>query len=322
MTNSANPHLDPELLSAFAEGALPPHERQQCLAHLAECPRCREIAFLSSVPETVPAPKKRSWLFGPIPALAGSLAAVSIIILTVLWHHPSQLPQQVAPVRTESTKVEPTPPPPPSPQVATAAARPPVAFAPQQQSLSPPVPVPPVETAGEIKGSVTDATGAAVPNATVTIQPPTGSTTTTAKTDTKGKFIAKMPAGRYSVNVESPGFERAKTEVEVKPQETAQADTALKVGSAAQSVEVLAAAPMPFPGNPIKTVLNGNIVLSLDATGNLRLTKDAGKSWKPVKPKWKGRVTDISVASGAFQITTDSGEVWTSENGTRWKLKK
>ena len=42
-------HPDAESLNAFAEQALPAVERQQVLAHLAACARCREVVFLAQV---------------------------------------------------------------------------------------------------------------------------------------------------------------------------------------------------------------------------------------------------------------------------------
>jgi hypothetical protein len=41
------PHPDPDLLSAFAEKALPERERGQILAHLGECVDCRQIVFFA-----------------------------------------------------------------------------------------------------------------------------------------------------------------------------------------------------------------------------------------------------------------------------------
>lgn len=40
-------HPDADQLSAFAEHVLPDHERLETLAHLAECPDCREIVFIT-----------------------------------------------------------------------------------------------------------------------------------------------------------------------------------------------------------------------------------------------------------------------------------
>lgn len=79
-------HPDADSLSAFAEGVLPEHERLDCLAHLAECSRCRDIVYLAQnafaedpVPNLVadPAPFWKRW-FAPLPVLAAAVAAVLI----------------------------------------------------------------------------------------------------------------------------------------------------------------------------------------------------------------------------------------------------
>ena len=79
-------HLDADSLNAFAEGVLPEHERAQCLAHLAECTRCRDIVFLAQdvpvsprAPIPVPISARRRWLH-PMPLLAAA-AAVCVAIL-------------------------------------------------------------------------------------------------------------------------------------------------------------------------------------------------------------------------------------------------
>ena len=55
MTQTFQPgqHPDADQLSAFAEHALPPHEQQQLLAHIADCSDCRALVFLAQ--EAVPA---------------------------------------------------------------------------------------------------------------------------------------------------------------------------------------------------------------------------------------------------------------------------
>jgi outer membrane biosynthesis protein TonB len=73
-------HPDADSLSAFLEGVLPEHERAQCLAHLAECSRCREIVFLA---QNVPvAPARQRW-FRPMPLLAA--AAMVCVALLGAW---------------------------------------------------------------------------------------------------------------------------------------------------------------------------------------------------------------------------------------------
>src|ERR1700722_6990224 len=76
-------HPDADQLTAFAEHALPLHEREQTLAHLAVCGDCRQIVFLaqSAAPDEVaqiaPATTRRPWFSGwnllwpAVAALAG-----------------------------------------------------------------------------------------------------------------------------------------------------------------------------------------------------------------------------------------------------------
>ena len=82
-------HLHPDIdsLNAFVEGVLQEDERLQCLAHLAECDRCREVVFLAQEPRSVavaprPAFSWRRW-FAPIPVLAAT--AVVCIALVAIW---------------------------------------------------------------------------------------------------------------------------------------------------------------------------------------------------------------------------------------------
>ena len=81
-------HLDADSVNAFVEGVLPEHERDQCLAHLAECARCRDIVFLAQdVPVSSAAPipipisisAHHRW-FQPM-ALLGLAAAVCVAII-------------------------------------------------------------------------------------------------------------------------------------------------------------------------------------------------------------------------------------------------
>lgn len=57
--HQGKPHPDPDLLTAFAEGALLERERRQLLDHLAVCAECREVLFVAAeaAPETAAAPK-------------------------------------------------------------------------------------------------------------------------------------------------------------------------------------------------------------------------------------------------------------------------
>lgn len=80
-------HPDADQLSAFAEHALPPHEQQQTLAHLATCADCRAIVYLAQ-PEFAELPQpvvvRKPWFAGwNLLALPAVLALAAMVLVTV-----------------------------------------------------------------------------------------------------------------------------------------------------------------------------------------------------------------------------------------------
>ncbi len=98
---------------------------------------------------------------------------------------------------------------------------------------------------GTITGTVTDESGAVVPNAAVTITNTlTGVVARTVQTNSSGVYVAEaLPVGTYQVAVEAAGFERSiRTGIALNVADRLGADFALKVGAVTQSVEVKAEA--------------------------------------------------------------------------------
>src|SRR4051794_22053843 len=99
---------------------------------------------------------------------------------------------------------------------------------------------------GTIRGVVTDATGATVPDATVTIKNVNTGLTQTVKTSADGVYsVLYLPAGNYTVTTEKAGFRKAETTgIDVHVATVSSVDVTLAVGGVDQSVEVTAAAPL------------------------------------------------------------------------------
>ena len=81
-------HPDADQLSAFVESALPAHEREQTLAHLAACPQCRAVVALSmplaeEPAKLLPKPVRSRWFSGWNLAWSAALAMTSAILLTI-----------------------------------------------------------------------------------------------------------------------------------------------------------------------------------------------------------------------------------------------
>ncbi len=99
---------------------------------------------------------------------------------------------------------------------------------------------------GEITGTVADATGAVVPEASVVVvQQDTNTSYKTVSTSAGVFAFPTLPIGQYRVTVEKQGFKSSvSNNVSVTPGGSANLNVKLEVGAASQSVEVTAAAAM------------------------------------------------------------------------------
>jgi len=99
---------------------------------------------------------------------------------------------------------------------------------------------------GSIVGTVTDASGAAVSGATVTISDQNKGTKVVATTNESGNFSrGQLTSGTYTVEVESRGFRKAVSrDVTVNVDQTARVDVGMQVGEVTQEIEVSAVAPL------------------------------------------------------------------------------
>jgi hypothetical protein len=90
-----------------------------------------------------------------------------------------------------------------------------------------------------ISGTVTDATGAVLPGAKVTVTQKNTSTTRTIVTNGTGQFnVTSIPPATYSVEVEAQGFKRYVQDVVLLADQIRDMDIHLQVGEASQQVTV------------------------------------------------------------------------------------
>ncbi len=95
-------------------------------------------------------------------------------------------------------------------------------------------------SSGRISGNVTDAGGAAVPNATVTVTDPSTNFSRTVNTDDSGFYtVTSLPVGTYSVQVEMQNFKKAfRKENVVSSDSRLTVDVTLEVGEFSEVVVV------------------------------------------------------------------------------------
>ena len=119
---------------------------------------------------------------------------------------------------------------------------------------------------GSIFGTVTDASGAVVPNATVTVSNPAKGVSVSAQSDSSGEYrVQHLIPDTYNVTAEATGFSKKTTENVVVYADTApKVDIALVIGSASNTVTVSADAPLlQTEHTDVNTILNERAVETL-----------------------------------------------------------
>jgi Carboxypeptidase regulatory-like domain/TonB dependent receptor len=119
---------------------------------------------------------------------------------------------------------------------------------------------------GSIFGTVTDSSGAVVPNAQITITDVAKGTTTTVQTDASGQYrVQHLIPDTYSVSVEASGFKKATQDSVIVYADTApKVDISLAPGSTQESITVSSAAPLLQSDHvDVNTILNERAVQTL-----------------------------------------------------------
>ncbi len=128
---------------------------------------------------------------------------------------------------------------------------------------------------GTITGTVTDAQGAAVPNAKVTIVEDTTRVSYDTQTNASGSYTRPLlNPGTYTVTVEAAGFQKAEQKgVLVNPAEPVAVNMTMTVGNVNQTIEVTAVAPLLQTETPaLGANLNSSQVTELPLGGQRTFT--------------------------------------------------
>lgn len=162
---------------------------------------------------------------------------------------------------------------------------------------------------GQIAGNVTDASGAAVPGATITITNVGTQAVKTALSDGSGFFIqTNLPIGDYSVEIAKGGFRGEKrTGLSITADAHVSADFQLAVGAASETVTVSAA-----PGETLNTT-SGELAHVIDTkqVENLPLN---GRNYIQLITLIPGSVV---TNPDVFAVTTSLSSVNQTSNGNR-----
>ena len=128
---------------------------------------------------------------------------------------------------------------------------------------------------GNIQGTVSDSTGAALPKATVTVRNlDTGATVSTETTDAGLYSAPNLPPGRYALTVEAPNFKKYVREgVTVPTGTTVTLDIQMQLGMVSENVVVSAdASQLESATSDIGSTVQSSLVanLPLEVSGTIR----------------------------------------------------
>ncbi len=257
-------HPDADQLSAFIEHALPAHEQEQTLAHLAICPHCRSVVALSmpaveELPKPHLEPVRRPWLSGWNLVWPAAAALAALVLVGIYIRKGAILPGDVMrPTQTAASQ-------PP----ATSTQMPPDAALkqPTQLAQTPQVPRPRQQATGR-KLQQLPSLGPGGATVRGGVVPPQSSTTASV-------------AG-------------ASQPIQTEP--------AVINGNAApdQALLILMNHPLPSGLRALSTAANARQAVAIDANHTLFFSDDAGAHWNVISPQWQGHALKVELVSPAY----------------------
>ena len=193
-----------------------------------------------------------------------------------------------------------------------------------------------------ITGTVLDPSGAAIAGAVITAMDTKNGNSKTTVADGAGKFqLTDLPPDQYRVVVASTGFAQSEQRLTLQPKQNQQLQVQLNVGTAAESVEVTAAATTVNTSSSELSTTTRNVtaLMQLAAAnpqyivapdkkvgwrvgdgGKIERTTDHGKTWKEqtsgvtsdlkTGSATSGKVCWIVGKAGTILLTSDGGKHW------------
>jgi hypothetical protein len=300
-------HPDADQLNAFVEHALPAHEQEQTLAHLALCPACRQIVALSLPPAAEsPAPQLEStrkyWFFRWPFAWAG-IPAVAALVLFIIFirNGPTTARQTSAPTQMAATR-------PPASLVAPATPRISAAASNDQQPATTLTRRNSAQTALQLhqKRAVASANQ---PQMEALQQPGRGASSgaiggvlggiaSQSPQLQVGKAVSQPVPAPPATTVNNAASVSVGGPVANVPQPASIADALTINGRALDRAQNALSTQSPLPSHlaVLSMAASAHQRLAIDLRNQLFLSNDDGRHWKAVPPQWKGRAVTIALA--------------------------
>jgi len=326
-------HPDADQICAFVEQALPSHEREQVLGHLAVCPECRAVIALSQPPaeesaKPLSSPRRRPRWAGWALAWPAAAALAAIAVFAVYLHRASIGPE--APGANQIAKSNQPAPQTPIGQLAAHSAEPAGRDSQAQVTANSPAPFAGATAAKSrqsFDAAITDRGAEALParardvdssNALAQSSPGPAAEASSKKLKLGAAPSMRMTSGvggglGYGTGANSSGvagtYSQDSQAKAVAVQPSVQSNETVLAGSAPpiqtesanfdlrQNQMQNAQLKHPLPSRlPVLSIANQTSrIVAIDTSNEVFLSKDEGKHWRPVQAQWAGRAVRAGV---------------------------
>ena len=332
-------HPDADQLTAFAEHVLPAHERQQMLAHLAACARCRGVVLLAQeevaeAPETVVS-LPRPWFAGWKLWVPAGFAAAAMLALTFSLTRQKQLPAARPPVTAldvpppvaaplfvapHAFPLPPTPLPNVKPAIASRATQPGSADKIAPEVVRPPQATPalnnflassssnaaPAPQAGQVASGRAASSGDLV---TLNQAQMTAASPPPSSQPPPAPLVVGAAPQALHVSASGPsqqaqqyvGGEVSSQTVQVSAASAGLLTTNAELSTENRTLSLLPSFSLPSRLAVRSTASSGLRMIAVDQAGSLFASMDAGQHWRSVPAKWQGSVRQVALAGSPAQ---------------------
>jgi Carboxypeptidase regulatory-like domain/Putative zinc-finger len=297
-------HPDADQITAFVEKALPAHEREQMLAHLAVCSHCRETVAMALPPEEVRIPE----LAGPRPGfrrwrLVWPAAAAAMALFVLYLGHEANLRNR----RNQTGQMAALHAPEPAPTEATSSK------ALQAERSARPVEAKPLEEKTRRRvGQELAAPGQRASRKEPESQAAAPAIGTDQVTSAQGleraEGTAVQPSSPVAAARPAAGAFR---EPSVPPvAEPSRKGLVTEGGKALKKIDALRVAlTLPSRLPVLSMVAQGSQVLAIDTANAVFLSADQGQHWRNVPVPWPGRAVKAELVAYGGQQGAPGGQV-------------
>jgi hypothetical protein len=280
-------HPDADQLSAFIEHALPAHEQEETLAHLAICSHCRSIVALSLPPaeglrEAHPESVRRPWLSGWIMIWPAGAALAALVLAGIYIRSGFVVEKHVTPMQAAQS----------TPQ------------APPKQLLPSPTlklqaPGKVTPRSGPASAAPAPETGPALKALDSLVPAPGGGKDHPRNQKGMTAFGASgVPGGAAAAQSSTVSVAAANQAIRTE----SPAVGGILAANQAPAVPVRHGLPSGLPA--LSTVANARQVVAIDSHNTLFSSDDAGGHWSVITQPWQGRAVKVELVPTSYQAST------------------